>query len=145
MPLAFMRGITLSNKFVILDEAQNATPEQIKMFVTRIGEYSKYIIAGDLEQSDIPNHKSGLEDSIKRFAGVHGVGLASFKEKDVVRHSLVKRLLKRYKPSFNIIDATSAEDTISMWIHDEKEMSAPSDGSLVPEIDYNHRDSYYGK
>ena len=119
MPLAFMRGITLSNKFVILDEAQNATPEQIKMFVTRIGEHSKYIITGDLEQSDIPKTKSGLEDSIKRFAGVHGVGLASFKEKDIVRHSLVKRLLKRYHDSFNIIDAISAEKTISMWIHDE--------------------------
>ena len=99
IPLAFMRGITLANKFVILDEAQNATPEQIKMFVTRIGEYSKYIITCDLAQSDIAKHKSGLEDAIKRFAGVHGVGLASFKEKDVVRHSLVKRLLKRYKDS----------------------------------------------
>jgi len=129
IPLAFMRGITLSNKFVILDEAQNATPEQIKMFVTRIGEYSKYIITGDLEQSDIAKHKSGLEDAIKRFAGVHGVGLASFKEKDVVRHSLVRRLLKRYKPSFNIIDATSAEDTISMWIHEEG-LDAPEDGSM---------------
>jgi len=135
MPLAFMRGITLSNKFVILDEAQNATPEQIKMFVTRIGEYSKYIITGDLEQSDIPKTKSGLEDSIKRFAGVHGVGLASFKEKDVVRHSLVKRLLKRYKPSFNIIDATSAEDTISMWIHEEG-LDAPEDGSVDNEHYY---------
>ena len=99
------------------------------MFVTRIGEYSKYIITGDLEQSDIPNHKSGLEDSIKRFAGVHGVGLAQFKEKDVVRHSMVKRLLKRYKPSFNIIDATSAEDTISMWIH-ENGLDIPDDGSF---------------
>ena len=135
MPLAFMRGITLSNKFVILDEAQNATPEQIKMFVTRIGEYSKYIITGDLDQSDIPKAKSGLEDSIKRFAGVHGVGLASFKEKDVVRHSLVKRLLKRYKPSFNIIDATSAEDTISMWLHDEG-LDAPEDGSID---DYHYK------
>ena len=129
IPMAYMRGITLSNKFVILDEAQNATPEQIKMFVTRIGQYSKYIITGDLEQSDIANHKSGLEDAIKRFAGVHGVGLASFKEKDVVRHSLVKRLLKRYKPSFNIIDDVSAEKTISMWIHDEG-LDAPEDGSL---------------
>ena len=145
MPLAYMRGITLSNKFVILDEAQNATPDQIKMFVTRIGEYSKYIITGDLEQSDIQKHKSGLEDAIKRFAGVHGVGLAMFKEKDIVRHSLVKRLLKRYKDTFQIMDDIPAEETISMWIHDEKEMSAPSDGSLVPEIDYNHRDSYYGK
>ena len=129
MPLAFMRGITLSNKFVILDEAQNATPEQIKMFVTRIGEYSKYIITGDLDQSDIPKAKSGLEDSIKRFAGVHGVGLAQFKEKDVVRHSMVKRLLKRYKKSFNIIDDVSAEKTISMWIHDEG-LDTPEDGSI---------------
>ena len=133
IPLAFMRGITLANKFVILDEAQNATQEQIKMFVTRIGEYSKYIITGDLEQSDIKKHQSGLEDAIKRFAGVHGVGLASFKEKDIVRHSLVKRLLKRYKPSFNIIDDVSAEKTISMWIHDEG-LDAPEDGS----IDKNH-------
>ena len=129
IPLAFMRGITLANKFVILDEAQNATPEQIKMFVTRIGEHSKYIIAGDLEQSDIPNHKSGLEDAVKRFAGVHGVGLASFKEKDVVRHSMVKRLLKRYKPSFNIIDDVSAEKTISMWIQEEG-LDLPDDGSM---------------
>ena len=129
IPLAFMRGITLANKFVILDEAQTATPEQIKMFVTRIGENSKYIITGDLEQSDIAKHKSGLEDAIKRFAGVHGVGLASFKEKDIVRHSLVRRLLKRYKPSFNVIDDVSAEKTISMWIHDEG-LDAPTDGSM---------------
>ena len=129
IPLAFMRGITLANKFVILDEAQNATPEQIKMFVTRIGENSKYIITGDLEQSDIKKHNSGLEDAIKRFAGVHGVGLAQFKEKDVVRHSLVRRLLKRYKPNFNIIDEISAEKTISMWIH-ENGLDSPNDGSM---------------
>ncbi len=129
MPLAFMRGITLANKFVILDEAQNATPEQIKMFVTRIGEDSKYIITGDLEQSDIAKHKSGLEDAIKRFAGIHGVGLAMFKEKDVVRHSLVRRLLKRYHDTFNIIDDVSAEQTISMWVHDEG-LESPSDGSV---------------
>ena len=128
MPMAYMRGVTLSNKFVILDEAQNATPEQIKMFVTRIGEDSKNIISGDLAQSDIAKHKSGLEDAVKRFAGVRGVGLASFKEKDIVRHSLVRRLLKRYHDTFHIIDAVSAEDTISMWIHEELE--APSDGSI---------------
>ena len=129
IPLAFMRGITLANKFVILDEAQNATPEQIKMFVTRIGEYSKYIITGDLEQSDISKHKSGLEDAIKRFAGVHGVGLASFKEKDVVRHSLVRRLLKRYRESFQVLDEISAEKTISMWIHEEG-LDSINDGSF---------------
>jgi len=128
MPMAYMRGVTLSDKFVILDEAQNATPEQIKMFVTRIGENSKYIISGDLEQSDIKRHQSGLEDAVKRFAGVQGVGLAQFKEKDIVRHSLVRRLLKRYHDGFNIIDDVSAEKTISMWIQEE-EIETPTDGS----------------
>ncbi len=136
IPLAFMRGITLANKFVILDEAQNATPEQIKMFVTRIGEHSKYVIAGDLEQSDIKKHSSGLEDAVKRFAGIHGVGLAQFKEKDVVRHSLVKRLLKRYHKGFNIIDDISAERTISMWIHEEG-LDSQEDGSF--EADYHYK------
>ena len=72
---------------------------------------------------------SGLEDAIKRFAGLHGVGLAQFKEKDIVRHSLVRRLLKRYKDSFNIIDEVSAEKTISMWIHDEG-LDSTEDGSI---------------
>tara|TARA_Y100000593_G_scaffold220_1_gene469 strand:- start:5671 stop:6549 length:879 start_codon:yes stop_codon:yes gene_type:complete len=135
IPMAYMRGITLANKFVILDEAQNATPEQIKMFVTRIGEHSKYVISGDLAQSDIKKHQSGLEDAIKRFAGVHGVGLARFKEKDIVRHSLVRRLLKRYKDSFQIMDDMTAEETISMWVH-ENQMDAPADGSI-------ERDNYH--
>tara|TARA_B100000287_G_scaffold372006_1_gene370393 strand:+ start:22 stop:522 length:501 start_codon:yes stop_codon:yes gene_type:complete len=138
IPMAYMRGITLANKFVILDEAQNATPEQIKMFVTRIGENSKYVISGDLEQSDIQKHKSGLEDAIKRFAGVHGVGLARFKEKDIVRHSLVRRLLKRYHDSFQIMDDVSAEETISMWIHDEG-WDAPEDGSVEYDSSYYYR------
>jgi len=138
IPMAYMRGITLSNKFVILDEAQNATPEQIKMFVTRLGEGSKYIITGDLAQSDIKHGKSGLEDAVKRFAGVHGVGLASFKEKDIVRHSLVRRLLKRYHDSFQIMDEVSAEKTISMWVHDEG-IDAPTDGSLETIKEYRYR------
>ena len=140
MPLAFMRGITLSNKFVILDEAQNATQEQIKMFVTRIGQDSKYIITGDLDQSDLRKRTSGLEDAIKRFAGVTGVGLAQFKEKDIVRHPLVKRLLKRYHDGFNIIDDVSAEQTISMWIHDE-EVESNVDGSY--DVQKSHGDHYF--
>jgi len=137
MPMAYMRGVTLSDKFVILDEAQNATPEQIKMFVTRIGENSKYIISGDLEQSDIKKHASGLEDAVKRFAGVQGVGLAQFKEKDIVRHSLVRRLLKRYHDGFNIIDDISAEKTISMWIEEHTEIEPQTDGS------YDSNGHYY--
>ena len=135
IPMAYMRGVTLANKFVILDEAQNATPEQIKMFVTRIGENSKYIITGDLAQSDIKKGTSGLEDAIKRFAGIHGVGLASFKEKDVVRHSLVRRLLKRYRESFQVLDEISAEKTISMWIH-ENGLDTPTDGSFDGDYHY---------
>jgi phosphate starvation-inducible PhoH-like protein len=129
IPMAYMRGITLADKFVILDEAQNATPEQIKMFVTRLGSNSKYIITGDLAQSDIKRGSSGLEDAVKRFAGVRGVGLASFKEKDIVRHSLVRRLLKRYKDSFQIMDDIPAEETISMWVHEEG-LDMPTDGSI---------------
>ena len=141
MPMAYMRGVTLSDKFVILDEAQNATPEQIKMFVTRIGENSKYIISGDLEQSDIKKHASGLEDAVKRFAGVQGVGLAQFKEKDIVRHSLVRRLLNRYHDGFNIIDDVSAEKTISMWIQDHTEIEANPDGSY--DVQKSHGEHYY--
>ena len=137
IPMAYMRGITLSNKFVILDEAQNATPEQIKMFVTRIGENSKYIISGDLEQSDIQKHKSGLEDAIKRFAGVHGVGLAMFKEKDIVRHSLVRRLLKRYKEDFKLSDMP-AEITVSNYIEFDKE-NYIADGSSETDNEYYYR------
>tara|TARA_Y100000592_G_scaffold100279_1_gene179530 strand:- start:1606 stop:2463 length:858 start_codon:yes stop_codon:yes gene_type:complete len=137
IPMAYMRGITLSNKFVILDEAQNATPDQIKMFVTRLGEGSKYIITGDLAQSDIKRGMSGLEDAIKRFAGVHGVGLAQFRERDIVRHSLVRRLLKRYKDSFQIMDDIPAEDTISMWVHDEG-LDAPKDGSFSHDFSLNN-------
>ena len=137
IPMAYMRGITLSNKFVILDEAQNATPEQIKMFVTRIGEHSKYIISGDLEQSDIQKHKSGLEDAIKRFAGVHGVGLAMFKEKDIVRHSLVRRLLNRYKDDFKLSDMP-AEITVSQYIEFDKE-NYIADGSSEPDNEYYYR------
>jgi phosphate starvation-inducible PhoH-like protein len=128
IPMAYMRGITLSDKFVILDEAQNATPEQIKMFVTRIGEHSKYVISGDLDQSDIANHKSGLEDAIQRFAGVRGVGLSMFKEKDIVRHSLVKRLLKRYKDDFKLSDMP-AEMTISQWLKQFDPDNFITDGS----------------
>ena len=128
IPMAYMRGITLSNKFVILDEAQNATPDQIKMFVTRIGEHSKYVISGDLEQSDIKKSASGLEDAIKRFAGVHGVGLSMFKEKDIVRHSLVRRLLKRYKDDFKLSDVP-AEMTISQWLKKFAPDNYVTDGS----------------
>ena len=130
--MAYMRGLTLSNKIVILDETQNATPAQIKMFLTRLGENSKYIIAGDLEQTD-KRGVNGLDDSIRRFAGIRGVGLSLFTTKDIVRHKLISKLLSRYDSKFDLSDA-SAEITISKWVNME-ETKAPADGSL--ETEYN--------
>lgn len=96
IPLAFMRGLTLDNKIVILDEAQNATPEQIKMFLTRIGDRSKYIICGDVEQTDRKD-ANGLADSIKRFTGMDEIGLCSFARDDIVRNSLISKILDKYR------------------------------------------------
>ncbi|WP_371025301.1 PhoH family protein [Paraclostridium ghonii] len=97
-PLAFMRGRTLDNAFIILDEAQNTTPEQMKMFLTRLGFGSKAVVTGDLTQIDLPNkYKSGLIQSMDVLKDVDGVGINKFTEKDVVRHELVQRIIKAYE------------------------------------------------
>ena len=114
IPLAYMRGLTLTDSVVVLDEAQNATPAQIKTFLTRIGGGSKYIVCGDLMQSDI-RKENGLEDSIKRFTGIRKVGLSQFDLSDVVRHPIVAQLLERYQDDYEL-GALSAEETLSMWI-----------------------------
>ncbi len=96
-PLAYMRGRTLSNAFVILDEAQNATREQMKMFLTRLGDSSKMVITGDKTQIDLPNGKSsGLEDAARILRGVEGVGILYLTDKDVVRNPLVMRIVRAY-------------------------------------------------
>ncbi|MEZ2348821.1 PhoH family protein [Terriglobus sp. RCC_193] len=97
-PLAFMRGRTLSNAFIIMDEAQNTTNEQMKMFVTRLGMNSKAVITGDLTQIDLPNPKrSGLLEALGVLDGVEGVGFCHFEDKDVVRHNLVQRIVRAYE------------------------------------------------
>ncbi len=96
-PLAFMRGRTLSNAFVILDEAQNTTPVQMKMFLTRLGEGSRMVVTGDLSQVDLPvGARSGLEDALNILKGVKGVGRMAFTSADVVRHDLVARIVEAY-------------------------------------------------
>jgi phosphate starvation-inducible PhoH-like protein len=96
-PLAFMRGRTLSNAFVILDEAQNATPVQMKMFLTRLGENARMAVTGDLSQVDLPKGtRSGLNDAIETLAGVEGIAMIHFTEADVVRHPLVSRIVAAY-------------------------------------------------
>lgn len=97
-PLAFMRGRTLDNAFIILDEAQNTTPEQMKMFLTRLGFGSKAVVTGDLTQIDLPSKtKSGLIQAMHVLKDVDGVGINKFTEKDVVRHELVQRIIKAYE------------------------------------------------
>jgi len=97
-PLAFMRGRTLSNAFVILDEAQNTTPVQMKMFLTRLGENSAMVVTGDLSQVDLPRGtRSGLRDAQEVLIGTKGIRFAEFTEQDVVRHPLVSRIVHAYQ------------------------------------------------
>jgi phosphate starvation-inducible protein PhoH and related proteins len=96
-PLAFMRGRTLGNAFVILDEAQNTTPGQMKMFLTRLGENSRMVITGDPSQVDLPpGAKSGLVDAMETLGNVQGLSFVRFTEDDVVRHALVARIVRAY-------------------------------------------------
>ncbi len=96
-PLAFMRGRTLANAFIILDEAQNTTPMQMKMALTRMGEGSHMVITGDLSQVDLPRGtKSGLEDALETLDKVKGIGRVAFTHRDVVRHDLVTRIVEAY-------------------------------------------------
>ncbi|MCW5619095.1 MAG: PhoH family protein [Nitrosomonas sp.] len=97
-PLAFMRGRTLNQSFIILDEAQNTTPEQMKMFLTRIGFGSKAVITGDITQIDLPKHqKSGLTDAKQVLKDVRGIAFTYFQSDDVVRHPLVQRIVDAYE------------------------------------------------
>ena len=97
-PLAFMRGRTLSDAFIILDEAQNTTSEQMKMFLTRIGFGSKAVITGDVTQIDLPTGKrSGLVEADRILSNVEGIDFVYFTEKDVVRHKLVQMIIRAYE------------------------------------------------
>ena len=96
-PLAFMRGRTLASSFIILDEAQNTTPVQMKMFLTRLGEHSRMVVTGDLSQIDLPpGTRSGLQDALDILGGLTGIGVVRFTDRDVVRHGLVTRIVRAY-------------------------------------------------
>jgi phosphate starvation-inducible PhoH-like protein len=110
-PIAFMRGRTLNDSFVILDEAQNTTTEQMKMFLTRIGYGSKAVITGDVTQIDLPQGKmSGLIEAERVVSGVEGVSFIHFNERDVVRHPLVQRIVRAYETYFQ--DGNSTQQSL---------------------------------
>jgi phosphate starvation-inducible PhoH-like protein len=101
-PLAYMRGRTLHNAFILLDEAQNTTPMQMKMFLTRMGPDSKMIVTGDTTQVDLPrNQKSGLKEAIRILSPLKGIGFVELSEKDVVRHRLVREIIEAYGKETN--------------------------------------------
>jgi phosphate starvation-inducible protein PhoH and related proteins len=95
LPLAYQRGLTFSNAFVILDEAQNTTPRQMRMFLTRIGDGCKVIVDGDPNQSDIRG-KNGLIDAVKRLEGMEGIGIVELTDEDIVRHPIVAKIENKY-------------------------------------------------
>jgi len=98
LPIAYLRGVTFNNAFIIIDEAQNATKNQIKLILTRIGKNSKMVFLGDTEQSDLYDTKkeSGLSDAIDRFKNIDNVGVFSFSNNDIVRNEIINTLLERY-------------------------------------------------
>ena len=120
-PIAFMRGRTLNDSFIILDEAQNSTPEQMKMVLTRQGFSSKMVVNGDITQIDLPDgRRSGLIQAIEVLRGVAGISFVQFDEKDVVRHSLVQRIVKAY-------------EKYNLTVGAARQLSLGFEGSAAPE------------
>ena len=100
-PLAYMRGRTLDDSFIILDEAQNATPEQMKMLLTRLGQNSKAVITGDVTQIDLPDKRSGLIEATRILKGISGIATVQLSDKDVVRHRLIQEIIKAYEKYYD--------------------------------------------
>ena len=110
-PLAYMRGRTLNDSFIILDEAQNSTVAQMKMFLTRMGHYSKIVVSGDATQVDLPqNTQSGLVDALRRLKDIKGVAIARLTAEDIVRHKLVSNIVKAYDQPKNKRNETSSTE-----------------------------------
>ncbi len=120
-PLAFMRGRTLNDAFIIMDEAQNTTNEQMKMFLTRLGNASKAVITGDLTQIDLPNpKKSGLFEAMRVLDGVEGIKFCHFEDVDVVRHQLVQRIVRAYDTYQRAEQLPLAVDGVPLTIQEEE-------------------------
>jgi len=128
-PIAFMRGRTLNDSFIILDEAQNTTSEQMKMFVTRMGFNSKAVITGDITQIDLPNaRRSGLLEAMDVLRGVEGISFCHFDESDVVRHQLVQRIVRAY-------DDFKARSEVQLDLLDQRTGNTRTGSGYAPPLD----------
>src|SRR4051794_34992599 len=126
-PIAFMRGRTLNDAFIILDEAQNTTSEQMKMFVTRMGFNSKAVITGDITQIDLPNSKRcGLIEAMDVLKNVNGLAFCHFNDTDVVRHHLVQRIVRAYDEH-----KTRADAQLSLTLEPQDEGEEPMDSAVA--------------
>jgi phosphate starvation-inducible PhoH-like protein len=132
-PIAFMRGRTLNDSFIILDEAQNSTAEQMKMVLTRQGFNSKMVVTGDITQIDLPSGKrSGLTDAMEVLRGVEGISFVHFDERDVVRHSLVQRIVKAYE-RYN--DMVGPGRQLALKLGPEAAPETPAESEPAPAAD----------
>jgi phosphate starvation-inducible PhoH-like protein len=131
-PLAFMRGRTLNNSFIILDEAQNSTPEQMKMFLTRLGNDSRAAVTGDLTQVDLPRHtRSGLAEAIRICDGIDRLAVVHFRDVDVVRHPLVSEIVRAYDRETARVEAARAARS--------GERAAPTDAAPPRDVEHDER------
>jgi len=128
LPLAFFRGITLENKIVVYDEAQNSTPTAMKSFLTRLGDNSKMVVMGDVNQSDLKK-QSGLEDAIKRLINLKEVGFSGFTKHDIVRHGLIEKILDKYEEDNKLYD--SVEYFLESLIHRQMGTNSYKNGNGV--------------
>jgi phosphate starvation-inducible PhoH-like protein len=134
-PIAFMRGRTLNDSFIILDEAQNSTVEQMKMVLTRQGFNSKMVVTGDITQVDLPTGKrSGLNDALEVLRGVEGISFVLFDDKDVVRHSLVQRIIKAYERYQEMTSGRQLALKLAPDPPPEPELSEPAEHLAQPEL-----------
>jgi phosphate starvation-inducible PhoH-like protein len=132
-PIAFMRGRTLNDSFIILDEAQNSTAEQMKMVITRQGFNSKMVVNGDITQIDLPaGRRSGLVDAAEVLKGVEGISFVQFDERDVVRHPLVQRIVRAYE-RYNDTIGLGRQLTLKLTEPEAESGSEPVAGGNSPE------------
>src|SRR6195256_3894014 len=132
-PIAFMRGRTLNDSFIILDEAQNSTPEQMKMVLTRQGFSSKMVVNGDITQIDLPpGRRSGLLDALDVLKGVEGISFVNFDDRDVVRHNLVQRIVKAYE-KYNELVGAGRQLTLRLSENGAEAATEPVPAAIAPE------------
>src|ERR1700704_7065743 len=132
-PIAFMRGRTLNDSFIILDEAQNSTPEQMKMVLTRQGFGSKMVVNGDITQIDLPpGRRSGLLDALDVLKGVEGITFVNFDDRDVVRHNLVQRIVKAYE-KYNELVGAGRQLTLRLSENGAEAATEPVPAAIAPE------------